>query len=86
MTRTELKMALKLHHDWKINYRRDYALLLLLYPEGKILSMFEAVISGQINFLHKHSIYDFEIDWQGVYRQAAHEMHLLVEEDYNAKI
>lgn len=86
MTRTELKMALKLHHDWKINCRRDYAMLLMVYTEGKILSMFEAVISEPINFLHKHRICDYEIDWHAVYIEAIRQMHKLAMEAANAEV
>lgn len=86
MTRTELKVVLKLHHDWKVNYRRDYAMLLMVYTEGKILSMFEAVIAGPINFLHKHHIYEYSIDWHAVYIEAARQMHELAMEAANAEV
>lgn len=86
MTRTELKVALKLHHDWKVNYRRDYARLLLVYTEGKILSMFEAAISEQVKAFHEYHFYDYEIEWQEVYRDAAYLMHVLAEEKTHAKV
>lgn len=70
MTKTELKMALKLHHDWKVNRRRDYATLLMEYADGKILSMFESAISPEILFYHANGISDYEIDWHAVYISA----------------
>lgn len=86
MTRIELKVVLKLHHDWKINCRRDYAMLLMVYTEGKILSMFEAAISEPINFLHKHRVCDYEIDWYAVYNEVVRQMHELAMEATNAQI
>lgn len=86
MTRTELKVVLKLYHDWKVNFRRDYAMLLMAYTDGKILSMFESVVSTTITLLHKHRIYDYAIDWHAVYCKAACEMHLILEEASNGEI
>lgn len=86
MTRTELKMALKLHHDWKVNYRRDYARLLLVYTEGKILSSFEVIIADSVNSYHEHNLYNHEINWQEVYRDAVYLMHVLAEEKTHGQI
>lgn len=77
MTRTELKVVLKLHHDWKVNYRRDYARLLMLYSEGKILSLFEAAAAEPISFYHEYNIYNHEICWAEIYSEVVRTMSSL---------
>lgn len=80
MTRTELKVVLKLHHDWKINYRKDYATLLMVYPDGKILSMFEALAAAAITYYHGYNLFNHEINWYQVYREVVHRMSLQAED------
>lgn len=80
MTKTELKIVLKLHHDWKVNYRVDYAILLLEYTEGKILSMFESAASEEIQVYHAHGFRDDEINWYTVYSMAARTMSRIAKE------
>lgn len=67
MTKCELKIVLKLHHEWKVKCRITYATLLMRYTDGKILSIFESAASEAISFNHLHAIYNYEIDWDAVY-------------------
>ena len=67
MTRTELKVALKLYHDWKVNFRTIYATILMQYTDGKILSLFESAVSEAVAFNHLHGVRDYEINWHSVY-------------------
>ena len=75
MTKTELKFVLKLHHDWKVNYRRDYAKLLLTITDGKILSLFESFASERISLFHSINIYNDQINWTALYSHICRQMH-----------
>ena len=53
---------------------------------GKILSMFEAVIAEQVKAFHEYHLYDHEIEWQEVYRDAVYLMHVLAEEKTHGQV
>lgn len=67
MTKIELKIVLKLHHDWKVENRITYATLLMQYTDGKILSIFESAAAEAIYTNRRHGIYGNEINWGIVY-------------------